>query len=78
MQTASCKAEHSCATAELMNEQCPAGLWVTGDRELIKSGPRESLASDLAVFAAERARLNGGGAASQQAWMMIFQLSLTV
>jgi predicted dehydrogenase len=31
----------------------------TGDREMIKSGPRESLASHLAVFAAERARLNG-------------------
>ena len=31
----------------------------TGDRELISSGPRESLASHLAVFAAERARLNG-------------------
>ena len=31
----------------------------TGNRELIKSGPRESLASHLAVFAAERARLNG-------------------
>jgi predicted dehydrogenase len=31
----------------------------TGRRELIKSGPRESLASHLAVFAAERARLNG-------------------
>jgi predicted dehydrogenase len=31
----------------------------TGDRELIQSGPRESLASHLAVFAAERARLNG-------------------
>jgi predicted dehydrogenase len=31
----------------------------TGDRERIKSGPRESLASHLAVFAAERARLNG-------------------
>jgi predicted dehydrogenase len=31
----------------------------TGDRELIRSGPRESLASHLAVFAAERARLNG-------------------
>jgi predicted dehydrogenase len=30
-----------------------------GDREMIKSGPRESLASHLAVFAAERARLNG-------------------
>ena len=30
-----------------------------GRRELIKSGPRESLASHLAVFAAERARLNG-------------------
>src|SRR5689334_2418314 len=31
----------------------------TGDRTLISSGPRESLASHLAVFAAERARLNG-------------------
>ncbi len=31
----------------------------TGDRALIKSGPRESLASHLAVLAAERARLNG-------------------
>jgi predicted dehydrogenase len=31
----------------------------TGNRELIASGPRESLASHLAVFAAERARLNG-------------------
>ena len=31
----------------------------TGNRELINSGPRESLASHLAVFAAERARLNG-------------------
>jgi predicted dehydrogenase len=31
----------------------------TGNRELIMSGPRESLASHLAVFAAERARLNG-------------------
>jgi predicted dehydrogenase len=31
----------------------------TGNRELIKSGPRESLASHLTVFAAERARLNG-------------------
>jgi predicted dehydrogenase len=30
-----------------------------GDRAMIKSGPRESLASHLAVFAAERARLNG-------------------
>jgi len=29
-----------------------------GRPELIKSGPRESLASHLAVFAAERARLN--------------------
>ena len=28
----------------------------TGNRELIASGPRESLASHLAVFAAERAR----------------------
>jgi len=31
----------------------------TGNRALITSGPRESLASHLAVFAAERARLNG-------------------
>jgi predicted dehydrogenase len=31
----------------------------TGNRELISSGPRESLASHLAVFAAERARLLG-------------------
>jgi predicted dehydrogenase len=31
----------------------------TGNRELISSGPRESLASHLAVLAAERARLNG-------------------
>jgi predicted dehydrogenase len=31
----------------------------TGNRALISSGPRESLASHLAVFAAERARLNG-------------------
>ena len=31
----------------------------TGNRELISSGPRESLASHVAVFAAERARLNG-------------------
>jgi predicted dehydrogenase len=30
-----------------------------GRPELIQSGPRESLASHLAVFAAERARLNG-------------------
>jgi predicted dehydrogenase len=31
----------------------------TGNPDLIRSGPRESLASHLAVFAAERARLNG-------------------
>lgn len=31
----------------------------TGNRELIMSGPRESLASHLAVFAAERARRGG-------------------
>ena len=31
----------------------------TGDRALIKSGPLESLASHLAVLAAERARMNG-------------------
>jgi hypothetical protein len=30
-----------------------------GDPGPIRSGPRESLASQLAVFAAERARLNG-------------------
>jgi hypothetical protein len=31
----------------------------TGNPGAIRSGPRESLASHLAVFAAERARLNG-------------------
>jgi hypothetical protein len=31
----------------------------TGNRDLILSGPRESLASHLAVYAAERARLGG-------------------
>ena len=36
-----------------------AGAVATGNRDLIMSGPRESLASHLAVFAAERARLNG-------------------
>jgi predicted dehydrogenase len=35
------------------------GAVATGNRELICSGPRESLASHLVVFAAERARLNG-------------------
>jgi predicted dehydrogenase len=35
------------------------GAVATGNRELILSGPRESLSSHLAVFAAERARLNG-------------------
>jgi hypothetical protein len=35
------------------------GAMATGNRELILSGPRESLASHLAVFAAERARQNG-------------------
>ena len=35
------------------------GAVATGNRALIMSGPRESLASHLAVFAAERARLNG-------------------
>ncbi len=35
------------------------GAVATANRELILSGPRESLASHLAVFAAERARLNG-------------------
>jgi len=35
------------------------GAVATGNRELIMSGPRESLASHLVVFAAERARLNG-------------------
>ena len=31
----------------------------TGDRSLVRSGPRESLAAHLAVFAAERARHDG-------------------
>jgi hypothetical protein len=31
----------------------------TGNRDLILSGPRESLASHLAVYAAERARRGG-------------------
>jgi hypothetical protein len=31
----------------------------TGDRSPIRSGPRESLAAHLAVFAAERARHSG-------------------
>ncbi len=35
------------------------GAVATGDRALIKSGPLESLASHLAVLAAERARMNG-------------------
>jgi hypothetical protein len=35
------------------------GAMATGNRELILSGPLESLASHLAVFAAERARQNG-------------------
>jgi len=35
------------------------GAVATGNRELILSGPRESLASHLAVFAAEMARLKG-------------------
>jgi predicted dehydrogenase len=35
------------------------GAVATGNRELILSGPRESLVSHLAVFAAERARLDG-------------------
>jgi hypothetical protein len=35
------------------------GAVATGNRDLILSGPRESLASHLAVFAAERARVNG-------------------
>jgi predicted dehydrogenase len=35
------------------------GAVAGGNRGLISSGPRESLASHLAVFAAERARLNG-------------------
>ncbi len=35
------------------------GAVATGNRELILSGPRESLASHLAVFAAERARRSG-------------------
>ena len=35
------------------------GAMATGNRELILSGPRASLASHRAVFAAERARQNG-------------------
>ena len=35
------------------------GAVATGNRDLIRSGPRESLASHLAVFAAERARRDG-------------------
>ena len=35
------------------------GAVASGNRELIMSGPRDSLASHLAVFATERARLNG-------------------
>lgn len=31
----------------------------TGDASLVRSGPRESLLSHLAVLAAERARLSG-------------------
>jgi hypothetical protein len=31
----------------------------TGDRSLVLSGPRESLAAHLAVFAAERSRRDG-------------------
>ena len=68
---------HHRPSAESQNWQ-PWDFILVTDRELIKSGPRESLASHLAVFAAKRARLNGGGAASQQAWMMIPQPSLTV
>ncbi len=35
------------------------GAVASGNRGLIMSGPRESLASHLAVFAAERARRSG-------------------
>jgi predicted dehydrogenase len=48
---------HSGGDAGLMDAFTAAVA--TGNRELIRSGPRESLASHLAVFAAERARLNG-------------------
>lgn len=48
---------HSGGDAGLMDAF--TGAVATGNRELITSGPRESLASHLAVFAAERARLNG-------------------
>jgi predicted dehydrogenase len=41
----------------------------SGNRELIRSGPRESLASHLAVFAAERARLNGTVETVPSAWV---------
>jgi predicted dehydrogenase len=48
---------HSGGDAGLMDAF--TGAVATGNRELITSGPRESLASHLAVFAAERARRNG-------------------
>jgi predicted dehydrogenase len=48
---------HSGGDAGLMDAFVTA--LATGDRTAILSGPRESLASHLAVFAAERARLNG-------------------
>ena len=48
---------HAGGDAGLMDAFTAAGA--TGNRELISSGPRESLASHLAVFAAERARLDG-------------------
>jgi predicted dehydrogenase len=48
---------HGGGDAGLM-DAFPAAV-ATGNRELIRSGPRESLASHLAVFAAERARLHG-------------------
>ena len=44
------------------------GAVATGNRELIMSGPCESLASHLAVFAAERARLNGTIETIPDAW----------
>jgi hypothetical protein len=48
---------HSGGDAGLMDAF--TGAVATGQPELIMSGPRESLASHLSVFAAERARLNG-------------------
>ena len=57
MGTMSAAGGHSGGDAGLMDAFTKAVA--LGDPEPIRSGPRESLASHLAVFAAERARLNG-------------------